>query len=61
MNHTFTILCLVISSDSDGYEFVIVSLENKQWHFEAQNGEVNKTFASYTSSDVFAKVFVVLD
>ncbi|KAK3757031.1 hypothetical protein RRG08_041807 [Elysia crispata] len=25
--------------DSDGYEFVIVSLENKQWHFEAQNGE----------------------
>ncbi|KAK0048142.1 centaurin-gamma-1A, partial [Biomphalaria pfeifferi] len=25
--------------DSDGYEFVIVSLENKQWHFEAQSGE----------------------
>ncbi|XP_046563635.1 arf-GAP with GTPase, ANK repeat and PH domain-containing protein 1-like isoform X3 [Haliotis rubra] len=25
--------------DSDGYEFVIVSLENKQWHFEAGNGE----------------------
>ncbi|XP_025080568.1 arf-GAP with GTPase, ANK repeat and PH domain-containing protein 1-like isoform X4 [Pomacea canaliculata] len=25
--------------ESDGYEFVIVSLENKQWHFEAQNNE----------------------
>ncbi|CAG5130775.1 unnamed protein product [Candidula unifasciata] len=25
--------------DSDGYEFLIVSLENKQWHFEAQSGE----------------------
>ncbi|BFZ22466.1 hypothetical protein BsWGS_25505 [Bradybaena similaris] len=25
--------------DSDGYEFVIVSLDNKQWHFEAQSGE----------------------
>ncbi|CAL1534810.1 unnamed protein product [Lymnaea stagnalis] len=25
--------------DSDGYEFVIVSLENKQWHFEALSGE----------------------
>ncbi|XP_041371662.1 centaurin-gamma-1A-like isoform X9 [Gigantopelta aegis] len=25
--------------DSDGYEFVIVSLENKQWHFEAQNND----------------------
>ncbi|KAL5010703.1 hypothetical protein ScPMuIL_013008 [Solemya velum] len=25
--------------DSDGYEFIIVSLDNKQWHFEAQNHE----------------------
>ncbi|ELT98958.1 hypothetical protein CAPTEDRAFT_219196 [Capitella teleta] len=24
-------------ADSDGYEFVIVSLDNKQWHFEAQS------------------------
>ena len=23
--------------DSDGYEFLIISLENKQWHFEATN------------------------
>ncbi|KAK7492700.1 hypothetical protein BaRGS_00016005 [Batillaria attramentaria] len=25
--------------ESDGYEFMIVSLDNKNWHFEAQNGE----------------------
>ncbi|XP_039290844.1 centaurin-gamma-1A isoform X1 [Nilaparvata lugens] len=25
--------------DSDGYEFLIVSLDNKQWHFEAANSE----------------------
>lgn len=25
--------------DSDGYEFLIVSLDNKQWHFEASNSE----------------------
>ncbi|XP_064618428.1 arf-GAP with GTPase, ANK repeat and PH domain-containing protein 1-like isoform X6 [Liolophura sinensis] len=25
--------------DSDGYEFIIVSLDNKQWHFEAQSNE----------------------
>lgn len=35
-----SLLCLSLL-DSDGYEFVIVSLDNKQWHFEAQNGEVN--------------------
>lgn len=27
-------------NDSDGYEFIIVSLENKQWHFEAPSTEV---------------------
>ncbi|KAH9368657.1 hypothetical protein HPB48_004676 [Haemaphysalis longicornis] len=25
--------------DSDGYEFIIVSLDNKQWQFEASNGD----------------------
>lgn len=25
--------------DSDGYEFFIVSLDNKQWHFEALSSE----------------------
>lgn len=26
-------------SDADGYEFYIVSLDNKQWHFEAASCE----------------------
>lgn len=34
------IKCKFCFPESDGYEFVIVSLENKQWHFEAQNNEV---------------------
>jgi Arf-GAP/GTPase/ANK repeat/PH domain-containing protein 1/3 len=28
-----------VVTDSDGYEFFIVSLDNKQWHFEAGNSE----------------------
>ena len=36
-----------LSSDSDGYEFVIVSLDNKQWHFEAQSGEVSQPLNSF--------------
>jgi hypothetical protein len=28
-----------VVTDSDGYEFFIVSLDNKQWHFEASNSE----------------------
>ncbi|CAN7984288.1 unnamed protein product [Ixodes hexagonus] len=27
--------------DSDGYEFIIVSLDNKQWQFEASSGDVS--------------------
>ena len=28
---------MYLFSDLDGYEFSIVSLDNKQWHFEAGN------------------------
>jgi Arf-GAP/GTPase/ANK repeat/PH domain-containing protein 1/3 len=28
-----------MSTDSDGYEFTIVSLDNKQWQFEAASVE----------------------
>lgn len=34
--------CMLFVSESDGYEFMIVSLDNKQWHFEAQNSDVSK-------------------
>lgn len=33
---------MLFVSESDGYEFMIVSLDNKQWHFEAQNSDVSK-------------------
>lgn len=32
--------------DSDGYEFLIVSLDNKQWHFEASNSEERDDWVS---------------
>uniref|UniRef100_A0A1B6K9Y5 Centaurin-gamma-1A n=1 Tax=Graphocephala atropunctata TaxID=36148 RepID=A0A1B6K9Y5_9HEMI len=32
--------------DSDGYEFLIVSLDNKQWHFEASNSEERDEWVS---------------
>ncbi|XP_034249296.1 centaurin-gamma-1A-like isoform X2 [Thrips palmi] len=32
--------------DSDGYEFFIVSLDNKQWHFEASNSEERDEWVS---------------
>lgn len=33
MNILFTLV------DTDGYEFLIVSLDNKQWQFEANSSE----------------------
>lgn len=30
---------IIFSTDADSYEFIIVSLEGKQWHFEAANCE----------------------
>lgn len=33
-------------SDSDVYEFYIVSLDNKQWHFEASNSEERDDWVS---------------
>ena len=35
-------IIIFVVSESDGYEFMIVSLDNKQWHFEAQNSDVSK-------------------
>lgn len=35
-----------LEADSDGYEFIIVSLDNKQWHFEATNTEDREAWVS---------------
>lgn len=34
--------------DSDGYEFTVVSLDNKQWQFEAANQEVRLLYFTPT-------------
>ena len=43
MKYCYHLLSFV---DSDGYEFMIVSLENKQWHFEAGDSQVRLSSVS---------------
>lgn len=40
-------------TDSDGYEFVIVSLDNRQWYFDAQTAEVESCFVFISFSSSF--------
>lgn len=37
---------MTIFADADGYEFFIVSLDNKQWHFEAASCEERDEWVS---------------
>ncbi|XP_023238333.1 centaurin-gamma-1A-like isoform X4 [Centruroides sculpturatus] len=37
---------LSLASNSDGYEFIIVSLDNKQWHFEATSTDDREAWVS---------------
>lgn len=39
--------------DSDGYEFFIVSLDSKQWHFEAANSEERDEWVSVIEQEIF--------
>ncbi|XP_055598601.1 centaurin-gamma-1A isoform X2 [Uranotaenia lowii] len=39
--------------DSDGFEFYIVSLDNKQWHFEASNAEERDEWVSVIEQEIF--------
>ncbi|XP_049283588.1 centaurin-gamma-1A isoform X2 [Anopheles funestus] len=39
--------------DSDGFEFYIVSLDNKQWHFEASNSEERDEWVSVIEQEIF--------
>lgn len=36
----------ILFLDGDGFEFYIVSLDNKQWHFEASNSEERDDWVS---------------
>lgn len=39
--------------DSDGFEFYIVSLDNKQWHFEAANSEERDEWVHVIEQEIF--------
>lgn len=45
-NHDSWCNDFIIFLDGDGYEFYIVSLDNKQWHFEASNSEERDDWVS---------------
>lgn len=40
-------------ADPDGYEFYIVSLDNKQWHFEAANSEERDEWVFIIEQEIF--------
>lgn len=39
MNLVTKLFLFSLVLDNDGYEFYIVSLDNKQWHFDASNSD----------------------
>lgn len=41
------------STDPDGFEFYIVSLDNKQWHFEAANSEERDEWVFIIEQEIF--------
>lgn len=41
---------------SDGYEFVIVSLDNKQWHFEASNCDDREAWVSAIEQQILSSL-----
>lgn len=40
-------------TDSDALEFYIVSLDNKQWHFEAANSEERDDWVAVIEKEIF--------
>ncbi|CAI9735279.1 arf-GAP with GTPase, ANK repeat and PH domain-containing protein 1 isoform X10 [Octopus vulgaris] len=42
--------------DSDGYEFIIVSLDSKQWHFEAQSVEERDEWVSAIEQQILSSL-----
>ncbi|XP_037517715.1 centaurin-gamma-1A isoform X3 [Rhipicephalus sanguineus] len=42
--------------DSDGYEFIIVSLDNKQWQFEASNGDDREGWVSAIEQQILSSL-----
>lgn len=44
---------LFVVLDPDGFEFYIVSLDNKQWHFEAANSEERDEWVFIIEQEIF--------
>ena len=42
--------------DSDGYEFVVVSLENKSWHFDANNSEERNEWVTAIEQQILSSL-----
>lgn len=42
--------------DSDGYEFIVVSLENKSWHFEAKASEERNEWVSAIEGQILSSL-----
>lgn len=47
---------LEIMDDSDGYEFIVVSLDNKQWHFEASSNEDREAWISAIEQQILTSL-----
>lgn len=45
-----------IGEDSDGNEFIIVSLDNKQWHFNANNNEEREEWISAIEQQILSSL-----
>lgn len=46
-------LNLYMHADSEAFEFYIVSLDNKQWHFEAASSEERDEWVSVIEQEIF--------
>ena len=47
---------LFLFLDSDGYEFVIVSLDNKKWHFEADSAEEREEWVQAIEQQILSSL-----
>lgn len=53
MTLKLALILKILVSDPDGFEFYIVSLDNKQWHFEAANSEERDEWVFIIEQEIF--------
>jgi Arf-GAP/GTPase/ANK repeat/PH domain-containing protein 1/3 len=47
---------MISVSDDDDYEFIIVSLDSKQWHFEASSHEEREEWVSAVEQQILCSL-----